>query len=59
MSDKANPYIMPGWNHPLGHLKVEEVYMDEYTTYEDVLTSIPYFIEEVCNKKKLHSSLGI
>ena len=38
--------------------KVEEVYMSEYTTFEDALNSIPYFIEEVYNKKRLHSSLG-
>ena len=39
-------------------LKVEEVYMFEYETYKDVLERIPYFIEEVYNKKRLHSSLG-
>jgi len=39
-------------------LKVEEVYMFEYETYEEVLKRIPYFIEEVYNRKRLHSSLG-
>jgi len=39
-------------------LKVEEVYMFEYETYGEVLKRIPYFIEEVYNKKRLHSSLG-
>jgi transposase InsO family protein len=39
-------------------LKVEEIYMFEYETYGDVLERIPYFIEEVYNKKRLHSSLG-
>ena len=39
-------------------LKVEEVYMIEYETYGEVLKRIPYFIEEVYNKKRLHSSLG-
>ena len=39
-------------------LKVEEVYMFEYETYAEVLERIPYFIEEVYNKKRLHSSLG-
>ena len=39
-------------------LKVEEVYMFDYETYAEVLGRIPYFIEEVYNKKRLHSSLG-
>ncbi|GAH99301.1 unnamed protein product, partial [marine sediment metagenome] len=39
-------------------LKVEEVYMFEYETYREVLSRIPYFIEEVYNRKRLHSSLG-
>jgi len=39
-------------------LKVEEVYMFEYDTYREVVSRIPYFIEEVYNKKRLHSSLG-
>ena len=38
--------------------KIEIVYMSEYITFEDALNSIPYFIEEVYNKKRLHSSLG-
>ena len=29
-----------------------------YETYRDVIERIPYFIEEVYNKKRLHSSLG-
>ena len=32
--------------------------MFEYETYAEVLERIPYFIEEVYNKKRLHSSLG-
>jgi len=39
-------------------LKVEEVYMFEYETYAEVLERIPYFIEQVYNRKRLHSSLG-
>ncbi|MBU2597970.1 MAG: hypothetical protein KKC53_02130, partial [Actinobacteria bacterium] len=35
-----------------------EVYMFSYETYRDVIKRIPYFIEEVYNKKRLHSSLG-
>ena len=41
-----------------GSLKVEEVYMWEYENYEDAAERLPYFIEEVYNKKRLHSSIG-
>jgi len=58
MSGKANPYDNAKMESFFRTLKVEEVYMSDYETYEDVLASIPYFIEEMYNKKRLHSSLG-
>jgi transposase InsO family protein len=58
MSGKANPYDNAKMESFFRTLKVEEVYMSEYMTFEDALNSIPYFIEEVYNKKRLHSSLG-
>ena len=39
-------------------LKAEEVYLTEYEKIEDVLKSIPRFIQSVYNEKRLHSSLG-
>lgn len=39
-------------------LKAEEVYLTEYETIEDVLKSVPRFIETVYNEKRIHSSLG-
>lgn len=39
-------------------LKVEEVYLSDYETIGDARASIKRFIEEVYNKKRLHSSLG-
>ena len=38
--------------------KVEEVRRGDYKTYEDVLFSKQYFMEEGCNKKRLHSLQG-
>ena len=58
MSGKANPYDNAKMESFFRTLKVEEVYMFEYETYAEVLERIPYFIEEVYNKKRLHSSLG-
>ena len=58
MSEKANPYDNAKMESFFRTLKVEEVYMSDYETYDDVLASIPYFIEEMYNRKRLHSSLG-
>jgi len=58
MSGRANPYDNAKIESFFRTLKVEEVYMFEYETYKEVLSRIPYFIEEVYNNKRLHSSLG-
>lgn len=58
MSGKANPYDNAKIESFFRTLKVEEVYMFEYETYAEVLKRIPYFIEEVYNRKRLYSSLG-
>lgn len=38
-------------------LKHEEILLNDYLTYEDVKKRLPQFIEDVYNKKRMHSSL--
>lgn len=58
MSRKGNPYDNAMMESFMKTLKYEEVYLWDYETLGDVQNRIPYFIEEVYNKKRLHSSLG-
>ena len=58
MSRTANPYDNAYAESFMKTLKNEEVYMNEYDDFCDVVKSIKFFIEDVYNKKRLHSSLG-
>lgn len=58
MSRKGNPYDNAFAESFMKTLKTEEVYLWEYRTLEDVEKRIPYFIDQVYNQKRLHSSLG-
>ena len=39
-------------------LKYEEVYLDDYRDVDEARIRIAYFLEEVYNRKRLHSALG-
>jgi transposase InsO family protein len=39
-------------------MKKEEVYFKDYKTMNDVIKNLPKFIDEIYNKKRLHSGLG-
>lgn len=58
MSRKGNPYDNAWAESFMRILKYEEVYLSEYETYEDVVNRLPRFIEEIYNRKRIHSSIG-
>ena len=58
MSRAGNPYDNAKAESFMKTLKSEEVYLQQYRDQEEARASIQRFIEEVYNRKRLHSSLG-
>lgn len=58
MSRKGNPYDNAFAESFMKTFKYEEVNMNEYESFDDAFDNIERFIEEVYNKRRLHSSIG-
>lgn len=58
MSRIGNPYDNAKAERFMRTLKYEEVYLNDYDTFTEVMLSVEHFIEAVYNRKRLHSALG-
>jgi putative transposase len=58
MSRKANPYDNAKVERFMRTVKYEEVHLADYQNLAEARASIKHFIEEVYNRKRLHSALG-
>jgi transposase InsO family protein len=57
MSRAGNPYDNAFAESFIHTLKKEEVYLWEYDSFVDVVQRIPHFIEDVYNRKRIHSGI--
>jgi putative transposase len=58
MSATGNPYDNAKAERFFKTLKREEVYLHDYRTFQEAEANLGHFIEDVYNRKRLHSSLG-
>ena len=58
MSEKGNSYDNAYAESAIKTIKYNEVHMKEYESFKDAYGNIKKFIEEVYNKRQLHSGIG-
>lgn len=58
MSRRGNPYDNAKAESFMKTLKVEAVYPMAFETFDDVAMTLPHFIDDIYNLRRLHSALG-
>ena len=58
MSRRGNPHDNAHVESFFKTLKHEEIFANDYSTIDDLANRLPHFLEEVYNRRRLHSSLG-